>query len=47
MKICNLKFCDISNFSLHLQPKEGKFTQIYLVISKNLIICNSKDKSVL
>jgi hypothetical protein len=35
------------NFRLNLCPKEEKVIQIYLVILKALIICNSKEKSVL
>jgi hypothetical protein len=41
------KFCDNSNFCLKLGPKEEKFIQIYLVISRTLIIHNSKEKSSL
>jgi hypothetical protein len=43
----NLKFCDNSNFSFNLHPEEEKFIQIYLIISKTLMICNSKQKSAL
>jgi hypothetical protein len=40
MKIC----LDILNFSFNLRPTEEKFIQIYLFISKTLIIHNSKEK---
>jgi hypothetical protein len=43
----NSKFYDISKFGFNLGLKEEKFIQIYLVISKTLIICNAKQKSVL
>jgi hypothetical protein len=43
----NYKFYDILNFSLVLHAKEEKHIQIYLVILKTLIICNSKEKSAL
>jgi hypothetical protein len=47
IRIYNSKFRHDSNFSLNLGPKEEKFTQIYLVISKTLIIRNSNEKSAL
>jgi hypothetical protein len=34
-----------TNFNLH--PNGEKFIQIYLAISKALIICNSKENAVL
>jgi hypothetical protein len=46
-KLRNSKFHDDSNFSLNLHPKEERFIQIYLVILKNLVICNLKEKSAL
>jgi hypothetical protein len=46
-KLYNSKFHDDSNFTLNLRPKEDKFIQIYLVISKTLIIRNSKEKAAL
>jgi hypothetical protein len=39
-----MKFCDNSNFSLNLCPKEEKFIQFYLVNSKISIICNLKEE---
>jgi hypothetical protein len=47
MKHYNLKFHCISNFDFNLDHREEKFMHIYLAISKTLIICNSKGKSVL
>jgi hypothetical protein len=46
VKLVNFKHYN-SNFSLNLLSKEKTFTQIYLVISKTLVICNLKEKSVL
>jgi hypothetical protein len=40
---CDLKFLDILNFTLNLRSKEEKFTQIYLVIFKTLVIHKSKE----
>jgi hypothetical protein len=47
LKLYNLKFLSILNFSLNLHPKEEKLLQIYLIISKTLKIRNSKEKCVL
>jgi hypothetical protein len=43
----NSKFCHNSIFCLNIGPKEEKFVQLYLVISKTLIIRNLKEKSAL
>jgi hypothetical protein len=40
-------FYDTLNFSLNVCPKEEKFVQIYVVISKTLIICNLKENFAL
>jgi hypothetical protein len=39
-KLYNSKFRNNSDFGLYFGPKEEKFIQIYLVISKTLIINN-------
>jgi hypothetical protein len=44
---CHANYCATSNVSLKLRPKEKKSIQIYLVISKTLIICSWKEKSAL
>jgi hypothetical protein len=54
-KVCKMEygktllipFCDNSNFSLNLHPKEEKFIHVYLVILKTLILRNSKEISAL
>jgi hypothetical protein len=47
LNLVNSKYRNILNFGLNLSPKEEKFIHIYLVISKTLIVCISKEKSVL
>jgi hypothetical protein len=37
-KFCNLKFCDILNFSFNLRPIEEKIIQIYTT-AREMVVC--------